>query len=156
MALCPAATHCTGMTSCFLGLSYHKYREQLQYLTSFPLLLHLMSRSPLTISLVAHMSPENTCFETETFVWIYSKKKVKKLVYAILFPEYLISTKSVSPACPFLGMRFTKISEIIIIIIVINICIIIISFYCGIVLAIRYSYYGITIQFKIMFFSFFV
>jgi len=87
------------------------------------------------------------------------KKKVKKLVNAILFPEYLISTKSVSPACPFVGMRFTKISEIIIIIIiVINISIIniIISCYCGIVLAVRHSYYGITIQFKIMFFYFFV
>ena len=79
-------------------------------------------------------------------------------MYVILFPEYLISKKSVSPACPFVGMRYIKISEIIIIIIVISISIIgtIISCYCGIVLAIRYLYYGITIQFKVMFFSFFV
>ena len=100
-------------------------------------------------------------------------KKKKKLVYALLFPEYLISTKSVSPACPFVCMKYIKISEIIIIIIIIIsssssssssiigiiiiiIIIIISSCYCGILLAIGYSYDGITIQFKIIFVSFFV
>jgi hypothetical protein len=60
----------------------------------------------------------------------------KELGYTILFLEYLISTKSVSPACPFVGMKYIKISEIIIILIGINIIIIgiIISCYCTVVL----------------------